>query len=325
MPIWYKCEASGTVTVPPVEASMPQTNTDLEVSPYDQLLRAFGDALDLRDNETAGHSMRVVRYSREIATAMGWQEGQLTQMARGAYAHDIGKIAIPDAILCKPGRLTVEELEVMRTHTWIGYNMLSGLPLLAQAADIVLAHHERWDGGGYPRRLKGEEIPLGARVFAVADTLDAMTTDRPYRKALPFSAAKEEISRGSGKQFDPKIAEAFLSFAEDVMRGVVLREKKRSVRVPLGSEVICGANGEGPKLQAVNICNGGMLLANALGVDIGKVLDLQFCLPGVGRAIATQGMVVRKELPTRIGITFINIPSYALEAVREYVGQRVEV
>jgi len=311
--------------LPPVEASTQQRNRDLETSPCDHFLRAFGDALDLRDYETAGHSKRVVRYCLEIATAMGWQEDQLTEVARGAYVHDIGKIAIPDVILRKPGRLTAEEFEVMRTHTWIGYSMVSDLPLLVPVADFVLAHHERWDGGGYPRQLKGEQIPPGARVFAIADTLDAMTTDRPYRKALPFSAAEEEISRESGRQFDPKMAEAFLSVAEEVMRGVVLREKKRSGRVPLGAEVICRANGEGRKLQAVNISEEGMLLANALGVEIGKALDLQFCLPGVGRALATQGMVVRKELPTRIGITFINIPSDVLAAIREYVGQRVEV
>jgi HD-GYP domain-containing protein (c-di-GMP phosphodiesterase class II) len=322
--IRYKASALGGDTEL-AGATMGQTKTELELSPSDQLLRILGDALDLRDNETAGHSRRVERYSLEIANALGCSGDQLAQIARSAYVHDIGKIAIPDAILRKPGSLCAEEFEVMRTHPWIGYNMLSRLPSLVPVAEIVLAHHERWDGSGYPRRLKGEEIPLGARVFAVADSLDAMTTDRPYRRAVSFSAAKEEIQRESGRQFDPKVVQAFVSGAEGVMRAVVLREKKRSVRVPVEAEVGCGTDREYRRLQAVNISEGGILLANALDVEVGKVLELQFCLPGVRRPLATQGMVVRKELPARIGISFVNISGEALEGVREYVGRRIGV
>lgn len=142
--------------------------------------------MDLRDIETAGHSRRVVRYCLEIAGKIGWKAEQSAEITRGAYVHDIGKIAIPDSILCKPGKLTTEEFEVMKTHTWIGYNMLRGVAPLTRISEFVLSHHERWDGGGYPRRLKGERIPLGARVFAIADTLDVMTSDQP-----PYAASEE--------------------------------------------------------------------------------------------------------------------------------------
>ena len=158
---------------------------------YEHTLEALGVAIDLRDSSTAGHSRRVFLYSIEIAKALGGLEHELKNIAMGAWLHDIGKLAIPDAILLKPGSLTDEERQVMQRHVQIGYDLVKGIPFLSNAAEIILGHHERCDGSGYPRGLKGEEIPGGARIFAVADTFDAMTSDRPYRRALPFAASHE--------------------------------------------------------------------------------------------------------------------------------------
>jgi HD-GYP domain-containing protein (c-di-GMP phosphodiesterase class II) len=130
-------------------------------------------------------------------------------------SHDIGKMAIPDKILRKPGPLDDSEKQILRTHCEIGYNMLTRIPFLRDAADIVLAHHEFFDGSGYPRQLRGEQIPLGARIISIANTLDAMLSDWPYRNALPMSCAREEIRRSAGTQFDPKIVEVFLSIPEN--------------------------------------------------------------------------------------------------------------
>jgi response regulator RpfG family c-di-GMP phosphodiesterase len=187
---------------------------------YDETLEALGAALDLRDNETAGHAWRVTRYCLEIAKLLGCPGEQLKHIARGAYLHDIGKIGVPDAILLKPDKLTVEETEVMQAHARIGYDLVSRIAFLAPAAEIVLAHQERFDGTGYPQGLRGSEIPLGARIFALADTLDAMMSDRPYRRALPFSVAKAEIIRESGRQFDPDVVQAFLSMSEEVWENI---------------------------------------------------------------------------------------------------------
>ncbi|MGH9377828.1 MAG: HD domain-containing phosphohydrolase [Terriglobia bacterium] len=181
---------------------------------YDATLEALGAALDLRDAATEGHSARVTRYSAIIAKAMGCAPEEMREITRGAYLHDIGKIGIPDGILLKRGKLTPEEKEVMETHVMIGYRLVKRIPFLAPAAQIVLTHQERYDGRGYPRGLKGEEIALGARIFAVADTLDAMTSDRPYRKALSLERAIEEIRREAGSQFDPDVVRAALSIPE---------------------------------------------------------------------------------------------------------------
>jgi putative nucleotidyltransferase with HDIG domain len=186
------------------------TMADLERS-YDITLEAMGDALDLRDQETEGHSKRVTAYTIAIARSMGIPSEDLKTIARGAFLHDIGKIATPDAILLKPGRLNPEEMEIMREHCQRGYDMIRKIPFLREAAEIVYAHQERFDGTGYPRGLSGDEIPLGARIFAIADTLDAMTSDRPYRKATTVEAAMKEIARCSNHQFDPTIVEVFLS------------------------------------------------------------------------------------------------------------------
>jgi response regulator RpfG family c-di-GMP phosphodiesterase len=187
---------------------------------YDETLEALGAALDTRDTETEGHSRRVSRYSLEMGRAFGCPGERLKHIARGSYLHDIGKIGIPDSILLKPGKLTKEETEVMQTHSWIGYQLVRRIAFLAPAAEIVLTHQERHDGTGYPQGLLGEEIPLGSRFFAVADTLDAMTSDRPYRRALPFTVAREEILRESGRQFAPEAVEIFSSLPETLWEDV---------------------------------------------------------------------------------------------------------
>src|SRR6266849_5803504 len=188
---------------------------DLERS-YDITLEALGDALDKKDAETEGHSKRVTAFTIAIARAMGLSKDQIAVIARGAFLHDIGKMAIPDAILRKPGALSPDEVTIMREHCYHGYKMLKRIPFLQEASEIVYSHQERFDGTGYPRGLKNEEIPLGARIFAVADTLDAMTSNRPYRPAQPLSAARDEIQRFSGRQFDPDVVKTFLAMPENI-------------------------------------------------------------------------------------------------------------
>ena len=191
---------------------------------YDATLEALVGALDARDQETKGHSVRVAQYMLTIAEALGVKRGspEWTNMQRGALLHDVGKIGVSDNILLKPGKLTPEEWEDMRRHPEIGYNILRDVRFLQGAAEIVLAHHERWDGGGYPRGLREDEIPLGSRIFTVVDTFDSMTSDRPYRKALAARAALDEILRCGGSQFDPLVVEAFLDIYEE---WVVERDK----------------------------------------------------------------------------------------------------
>jgi putative nucleotidyltransferase with HDIG domain len=201
-----------------VDARTQQLNNamrNLERS-YDITLEALGDALDLKDAETEGHSKRVTAFTIAMAKHMGLSDKEIRIIARGAFLHDIGKMAIPDAILRKPGALTPDEITIMREHSYRGYQILKKIPFLTEASEIVYAHQERFDGTGYPRGLKGDEIPLGARIFSIADTMDAMTSDRPYRPAQPMSAAREEIKRWSGRQFDPKVVETFLSMPEDI-------------------------------------------------------------------------------------------------------------
>jgi len=182
---------------------------------YSATLEALGSAIDLRDGATAGHSRRVLWYAIKLASTLGGLEDQLQNIAMGAWLHDIGKLAIPDGILLKPGALSDQERTVMQRHVVIGYDLIKGIPFLAEACELILTHHERWDGSGYPRGLRGEEIPLSARIFGVADTLDAITSNRPYRAALPLSAAREVIERGSGTLFDSVVADVFLSIPEE--------------------------------------------------------------------------------------------------------------
>ncbi|BDG06683.1 HD domain-containing phosphohydrolase [Anaeromyxobacter oryzae] len=187
---------------------------DLE-STYSQTLWTLVAALDAREHETSDHSQRVVRYTLAVARRLGVPEREWADVGRGALLHDIGKIGVPDAILLKPGALTPDEWVEMRKHPRTGSNILRTVDFLAGPAEMVLCHQERFDGGGYPRNLAGEAIPLPARIFAVADTYDAMTSDRPYRRALGVDAARAEIARCAGTQFDPRCADAFLSIGED--------------------------------------------------------------------------------------------------------------
>ena len=178
---------------------------------YRFTLEALAAALDAREHETQAHSQRVREYASTLAERLGVQGDELINVGRGALLHDVGKIGVPDSILLKPAHLTPEEWIQMKQHPQVGYEILRRIKFLASAAEIVLTHQERWDGEGYPNGLVGTEIPLGARIFGVVDTLDAMTSDRPYRRALSFAAAREEVRRCSGTQFDPKVAKAFLS------------------------------------------------------------------------------------------------------------------
>lgn len=187
-------------------------------APPDAEIEAFAEALvaalDLREHETGAHSKRVACHTLVLARRFTTEAEVLRQVYWGALLHDIGKIGVPDAILRKAGALTDAEWAVMRRHPENGHAILRSIPFMARAAEIVLCHEERYDGSGYPRGLAGEAIPLASRLFAVIDTLDAITSDRPYRAAQPFEAGKAEIVRGVGAQFDPRAVEAFL--AEEV-------------------------------------------------------------------------------------------------------------
>ena len=187
---------------------------------HDALAEALAAALDLREQETGLHSKRVACHTLVLAKRFTSDREKLRQIYWGALLHDVGKIGIPDAILLKPGPLTQAEQELMRAHPEKGHAILAGIPFLQDAAQIVLSHEERFDGSGYPRGLAREAIPFGARLFAVIDTLDAMTSDRPYRRSLPFDAAKAEIQRFAGTQFDPAAVEAF-GAEERVLREMV--------------------------------------------------------------------------------------------------------
>lgn len=182
---------------------------------YDSTLVALSAALDARDQSTEGHTQRVTACTIALAKHIGVAQAELLHIERGALIHDIGKIGISDSILHKPGPLTTEEWVEMKKHPELGHQILKAIPFLQEEALIALSHHERYDGRGYPRGLAGEEIPLGARLFAVADALDAIVSDRPYRKARSFREAREEIQRNSGTQFDPRVVETFLNIGDE--------------------------------------------------------------------------------------------------------------
>lgn len=184
------------------------------------LVEALAAALDAREHETGMHSQRVACHTQVLARRYTEDKNTLQQIYWGSLLHDIGKIAIPDLILLNPNSLNEDEWEIMRSHPQRGHDIISNIPFMKEAAGIVLCHEERWDGSGYPHALKGKDIPWGARLFAIIDTLDAITSDRPYRKAQSFNAAKKVIIEMSGKQFDPQAVEAFLA-EEDVLRGMV--------------------------------------------------------------------------------------------------------
>lgn len=178
---------------------------------YEHTLTALIRALDAREKEVGSHSERVMTYTLLMAQKLGIGEDQAAAMAKGALLHDIGKIGISDNILLKPGKLNEEEWHLMKHHPQVGYDILKGIRFFKEAAELVLFHHERFDGYGYPHSRKGSDIPLSARIFALIDTLDAMTSDRPYRKALPFQAVVDEVVRCRGLQFDPELVDVFLT------------------------------------------------------------------------------------------------------------------
>lgn len=182
---------------------------------YEHTLVALIRALDAREKEVGSHSERVMDYTTLLAEAAGVDEKGRQILAKGALLHDIGKIGVSDNILLKPGGLNEEEWAMMRRHPVVGYEILTGIRYFSGAAELVLSHHERWDGQGYPHGTSGENIPLSARIFALADTLDAMTSDRPYRKALPFDQVQEEVGHCSGEQFDPRLVKIFLSIPRE--------------------------------------------------------------------------------------------------------------
>ncbi|MFC1986759.1 HD-GYP domain-containing protein [Chloroflexota bacterium] len=178
---------------------------------YDSTLEGWGRALELRDHETEGHCQRVTELTRQVALEQGLDASELVHVHRGALLHDIGKMGIPDSILLKPDKLTDDEWEIMRLHPVYANEMLSPITFLSRALHIPYSHHEKWDGTGYPRRLREEQIPLAARIFAVVDVWDALTSDRPYRQAWPQEKVLTYIRERTGTEFDPQVVEAFLS------------------------------------------------------------------------------------------------------------------
>jgi putative nucleotidyltransferase with HDIG domain len=207
-----------------LERELRELNLDLEsrvrlrtrelAEAYDTTLEGWAKALELRDKETEGHSRRVTETTVAVARAMGVPEEEVEHIRRGAILHDIGKMGIPDEILRKEGSLTDEEREIVHKHPDTAYELLKQIPFLENALDIPYCHHEKWNGSGYPRGLKGREIPFSARIFAVADVWDALTSNRPYRKAWGKEQVSHYLMNESGKHFDPRVVNIFLSLLE---------------------------------------------------------------------------------------------------------------
>jgi putative nucleotidyltransferase with HDIG domain len=200
--------------------NLKQTNFQLEAAniqleiAYEATLRGWVTALDIRDKETNGHTQRVTVLTQRLAQKMGVDRDAMEHITRGALLHDIGKMAISDEILRKKGSLTPEERAVMEEHPVHAYKMLSAIEFLRPALDIPYCHHEKWDGTGYPRRLKGEEIPFAARIFSVIDVWDALTSERPYHEALPHPEVRRKIKADADKHFDPRVVEAFMDLED---------------------------------------------------------------------------------------------------------------
>lgn len=189
-------------------ANLEQAHTELKAA-YDATIEGWSRAMDLRDRETEGHTQRVTQLTLKLSETLGMDQNELVQIRRGALLHDMGKLGIPDAILLKPDKLTEQEWVVMRRHPQNAYDLLYPIEYLRPAIDIPFCHHEKWDGTGYPRGLKGEQIPLAARVFAIVDVWDALTSDRPYRCAMPEEDVLKYLRDQSGKHFDPQVVELF--------------------------------------------------------------------------------------------------------------------
>jgi len=195
-------------------------------SGFNATLVSLSKAIDLRDSDTEGHCRRVVEYSLLMGRFLQFSDEELIRLCHGALLHDIGKIGVPDAILHKPGPLTEEEWEVMRTHPQLGALMVADVRQLERAREVILAHHERYDGKGYPNGLIGDAVPLPARVFTIADAFDAMISDRPYRSAMSLADARAEVRRCSGTQFDPRAVEAFESISDDALEDVTNKREQ---------------------------------------------------------------------------------------------------
>ena len=195
-------------------AKLREANAQL-LNAYEATIEGLSHALDLRDRETEGHSRRVTEVTIKLAQVLNISEEEIIQIRRGSLLHDIGKIGIPDSILHKPDSLTTEEWTIMRKHPQFAYDMLSPIEYLRPALTIPYSHHEKWDGTGYPRGLKGEEIPMSARLFAIADVWDAVTSDRPYRAAWTEEQAMAYIREQSGKHFDPQVVDLFFKVVEE--------------------------------------------------------------------------------------------------------------
>jgi putative nucleotidyltransferase with HDIG domain len=202
---------------------------------YEATLLALSRALDTRDEETEEHSQRVRHYTERLCQVLKVPEEAIEYISRGALLHDIGKIGVPDAVLLKTGALTEAERDLMRSHPGIGYSMIAHIPFLGRASEVVLHHHEAYDGSGYPSGIAGEHIPLGARIFAVVDALDAMTSDRPYRKALSIDYALAEIERCKGTQFDPVVVDALATIPREELVRIMAGEAQ-----PEPGERLCG-------------------------------------------------------------------------------------
>jgi putative nucleotidyltransferase with HDIG domain len=193
--------------------NLDRSKSDL-IAAYDTTLEGWVRVLDLRDRGTTGHSLRVVSLTVRLAQRMSIDESQLEHIRRGALLHDIGKMAVPDQVLRKPGPLTDAEWEIMREHPKYAAEMLRGISFLEPAIDIPSLHHERWDGTGYPHGLKGEEIPIAARIFSVIDAWDSILSDRPYHKAQTEAEARMILQECRGTQFDPHVVDVFLAMPD---------------------------------------------------------------------------------------------------------------
>jgi putative nucleotidyltransferase with HDIG domain len=194
--------------------SLQRSNVDLTLA-YDETIEGWARALEFRDKETKGHSQRVTELTMQIARVMGISEAEEAHIYRGALLHDIGKMGIPDNILLKPGKLNEEEWKIMRKHPVLGFELLAPVNFLRPAVDIPYCHHEKWDGTGYPRGLKGEQIPLPARIFALVDIYDALISDRPYRSALPKKKVLEHIQSLAGNHLDPQVVKVFFDMHKE--------------------------------------------------------------------------------------------------------------
>lgn len=221
-----------------------QSRTQELKTGYESIISVLSAALDLQDNISHGHARRVSEIASMVSWQMGLRKEQVREIEKAAILHDIGKIGVAEAVLSKHGPLDDSEWAEMKRHPELGHQVLTGIDFLHDAADVVYAHHERFDGSGYPRRLKGEAIPLGARIFAVADAYNAMTSHRPYRKVMPHRKAVEEIVRSGGSQFDPEVVRAFL---ETEKQGLLVDERwdgQRGLRT-------AAARGEAPAASPV--------------------------------------------------------------------------